>query len=690
VGSTQTVQWNVANTNTAPVNCPLVNIKLSTDGGFTYPVTILSNVPNDGSQDIVVPNNPGSTARIKIESVGNVFFDISNANFTICTAPLITLQPTDQTTEFGSGATFTVGFSGSPAPAVQWQESTDGGASFVNMPLQTAPTLVLSALRLTDSGKKYKAVLTNICGTSTSAIATLTVTPAATVSLVYVTPNPRQYSDLVTLEATLSPAVILGESPATHVSFYIGTQLMGTVSLAIDGGVLRGTLPDVALLEPTPPGTPPIGQMAPGIRTVTARFSGLNPNFIVEDGTTPLTIQAEDARVTYTGACFVSTPNISTSTATVPLRATVQDITDALPLSDFNPGDIRNATVSFVIINPAPAPPTIIATVPVSLIFPGNTQIGTASYEWLNVSAGATGSQSYTIGFIVNGYYTRNDPADYTIVTVSKPDNDFVSGGGYLNLTKSAGLIAGDVGSKNNYGFNIKYDKKGKNLKGSINTIIRRTEPDGLHVYQIKGNVFSSLAVSSAGTSKKANFEGKANIQDITNPLSPVSVDGNSTLQVKMTDNGEPGDTDMISFSLYKGNGLLWYSSNWTGVSTTEIVIGGGNIVIRGGNILINGSKLRTESPVAAIESGAGTDKLAVYPNPFGQEIQVDMGKYSGGEVTSSLTDTQGKVVYRQNRKGSSLDDGVFKLVLPNLNKGMYILQIITGSHRETLKLIHD
>jgi hypothetical protein len=135
---------------------------------------------------------------------------------------------------------------------------------------------------------------------------------------------------------------------------------------------------------------------------------------------------------------------------------------------------------------------------------------------------------------------------------------------------------------------------------------------------------------------------------------------------------------------------LLWYSSNWTGVSTTEIVIGGGNIVIRGGNILINGSKLRTESPVAAIESGAGTDKLAVYPNPFGQEIQVDMGKYSGGEVTISLTDTQGKVVYRQNRKGSSLDDGVFKLVLPNLNKGMYILQIITGSHRETLKLIHD
>src|SRR6185503_7060932 len=38
---------------------------------------------NDGSEVVTIPNTPTTTARIKIESVGNIFFDISNTNFTI-------------------------------------------------------------------------------------------------------------------------------------------------------------------------------------------------------------------------------------------------------------------------------------------------------------------------------------------------------------------------------------------------------------------------------------------------------------------------------------------------------------------------------------------------------------------------------------------------------------------------------
>lgn len=83
VGQSQTVTWNAANTNAAPVSCATVNIKLSTDGGQTYPITLVANTPNDGSQAVTVPNNISSACRIKVEAADNIFYDISNANFTI-------------------------------------------------------------------------------------------------------------------------------------------------------------------------------------------------------------------------------------------------------------------------------------------------------------------------------------------------------------------------------------------------------------------------------------------------------------------------------------------------------------------------------------------------------------------------------------------------------------------------------
>ena len=98
-GAIETITWDVANTDAAPVNCSHVNILLSTDGGQSFPITLSSNVPNSGSADITVPNNASTTCRIKIEAVGNVFFDISNEDFTIeePTVPTFTINanPTD-------------------------------------------------------------------------------------------------------------------------------------------------------------------------------------------------------------------------------------------------------------------------------------------------------------------------------------------------------------------------------------------------------------------------------------------------------------------------------------------------------------------------------------------------------------------------------------------------------------------
>lgn len=87
-GSIAEIQWIVANTDQAPVNCQFVDIIFSRNGGNTFTDTLAKNVPNSGAAIVLLPEEITNQGRIKVKAAGNVFFNVNPGNFRLV-APTI-------------------------------------------------------------------------------------------------------------------------------------------------------------------------------------------------------------------------------------------------------------------------------------------------------------------------------------------------------------------------------------------------------------------------------------------------------------------------------------------------------------------------------------------------------------------------------------------------------------------------
>jgi len=82
-GTTETITWNVANTDQAPVNTQFVDIYLSLDNGQNFDIPLALSTPNDGSEIITVPVAPANAqARVMVKSVGNIYYALNPDFFT--------------------------------------------------------------------------------------------------------------------------------------------------------------------------------------------------------------------------------------------------------------------------------------------------------------------------------------------------------------------------------------------------------------------------------------------------------------------------------------------------------------------------------------------------------------------------------------------------------------------------------
>ncbi len=343
---------------------------------------------------------------------------------------------------------------------------------------------------------------------SQSTTATTTVASNAT----------TQYSDPVTLSATVSPKSFDGQQLAGSVAFTINGVSVG--SAAVNGdGVATLTVPAISL--------------GAGSYPITATFTSTSPSFADSQGTATLTVTRESATVSPlpSDPTSVKVSSPGGLAGPVTLGAAITEVADG------SPGDISRAVpVSFKLIPIGPG--TSYACLAPSGSVSGQTL--TVSCTFTNVAV-----NDYEVQIDIEGSYYQGS-ADPTLI-IYDPSNGFITGGGTI--------VRG--GTRASLSFEVKYLPNGR-PQGSL-----------LYVEHRQGG---DVVVRSSGITAMTIVAGK-----IGYAAGSATVNGTGRYSFLLTviDNGEPGRNDRFGLQVKDSHGTPVASLTFSPTTLT-----GGNLVV--------------------------------------------------------------------------------------------------------------
>ncbi|HUB73821.1 MAG TPA: IPT/TIG domain-containing protein [Solirubrobacteraceae bacterium] len=157
---------------------PTVQWEVSSDGGVSWSAVEGANTGKLTIASAKAAENGEQLRAVFKNSSGQAVSKAATLSVKARTAPKVTLEPSNATVEAGQSASFEAAASGSPAPTVQWEVSSDGGVSWSAIEGASADRLTIADAQLSQSGYEYRAVFTNVVGEAPSSPAELVVQEA--------------------------------------------------------------------------------------------------------------------------------------------------------------------------------------------------------------------------------------------------------------------------------------------------------------------------------------------------------------------------------------------------------------------------------------------------------------------------------------------------------------------------------